>query len=126
MVIHKNFSDFVLFLFIHMASADSFLHPTEEQVILEKMKKLYPHESDRKKKYETAVAEYNAVDKALILSLISDTFKFFDSVTFAQKYKIYTEMYDIINADGKVEETETAALESLKQIININAGSKHS
>lgn len=30
-------------------------------------------------------------------------------------------MYDIINADGKVDESETKALDELKQIIDIGA-----
>ncbi|MBS1557138.1 MAG: TerB family tellurite resistance protein [Bacteroidetes bacterium] len=121
MVLHSNFPDFILFLYIHMALADGYLHPSEEQVILEKMRKLYPDETDRKRKFATAVAEYHALDKSLALTVIYDTFKKFDSVKFAQKYKIYTEMYDIVNADGKVEESEKAALEKLKEIIDIDA-----
>lgn len=37
MVIHKSFADVVLFLYIHMAHADSDFHATEQQVILKKM-----------------------------------------------------------------------------------------
>ena len=36
MVIHKTFSDFVLYLYVHMAFADGAMHPDEERVILEK------------------------------------------------------------------------------------------
>ena|SRR5277367_7011159 len=125
MVLHKNFHDFVLFLYIHMALADNVLHPSEEQVILEKMAKLFPAESDLKTKYDLAVAEYRALDPGMVMVVIHDTFKSFDNVKFAQKYKVYSEMYDVVNADGKVEESEKMALDALKEIININAEARH-
>ncbi len=121
MVLHKNFQDFILFLYIHMALADTILHPSEEKVILEKMTKLFPQENDPKKKYDLAVAEYRDLEQSMAMEVIHDSFKFFEKITFAQKYKVYTEMYDIINADGKVEESEKIALDALKDIININA-----
>ena len=121
MVLHKHFHDFVLFLYVHIALADQFLHPSEEQVILGKMSKLFPSENDLKKKFDLAVAEYRALDPAMVTSVIQDSFRFFDQVKFSQKYKVYTEMYDVVNADGKVEESEKIALDALKDIINLNA-----
>jgi uncharacterized tellurite resistance protein B-like protein len=59
------------------------------------------------------------------MDIIRDTFKQFDHVKFAQKYKVYTDMYDVINADGKVEESEKNALDLLKEIIDLNAEVKH-
>lgn len=126
MVIHNNFSDFVLFLYIHMALADKYLHQSEEEVILAKMTKLFPTEGDRKKKYDAAVTEYKSLSHEKVIAIISETFKHFSSVTFSQKYKVYTDMYDVINADGKVEEAEKVALEALKEIINLNAEEKTS
>ncbi len=121
MVLHTYFQDFVLFLYVHMASVDQSIHPTEEQVILDKISKLFPTEGNPKKKFDLAVAEYKALDPAMIMTVIQDSFKFFDKVKFSTKYKVYTEMYDIINADGRVDESETVALDKLKDIINLNA-----
>lgn len=121
MVIHKSFADFVLFLYVHMAYADGVFHPSEREVILEKMSKLFPTEGDPRKKINAAEKEYLALDTATISSLIRDTFKHFSSVKFAQKYKVYTDMYDIINADGKVDQSETLALNTLKKIIDMGA-----
>ncbi len=125
MVIHKQFQDFVLFLYVHMALADHFLHPSEEQVILDKMSKLFPAEGNPKKKYDQAVAEYRALEPALAMAVIRESFSFFNKVTFSQKYKVYTDMYDVVNADGKVEESEKIALDALKQIIDINSEMRH-
>jgi uncharacterized tellurite resistance protein B-like protein len=119
MVIHDNFADFVLFLYIHMAYADGIYHPAEKEVIAERIPKLFPGETNVLARLATAEAQYNAVDKTKIEAIIKDTFKHFSSIKFAQKYKVYTDMYDIIHADGKVEESETLALNQLKDIIEM-------
>lgn len=119
MVIHDNFADFVLFLYIHMAHADGVYHPAERDLIAERVPKLFPNETDVTGKLARAEKQYLAVDKANIDAIIKDTFKHFSSIKFAQKYKVYTDMYEIIHADGKVEESETKALNYLKDIIEM-------
>lgn len=120
MVIHNSFADFVLFLYVHMAHADGDLHVTEVKVIKEKMGKLYPGE-DVDKKFTVALDEYNAFDKKNLNKLFHASFAHFDTIKFAQKYRVYGDMYDIIYADGKVLESETKALEELRDIIDINS-----
>ena len=125
MVLHQSFADFVLFLYVHMAHADSDFHQTELGVIREKMSKLYPFESDLEERLEVAMNEYKAFDKSKLKILFRDTFNHFTNVKFAQKYKVYADMYDIINADGKIDESEAAALQELKEIIDISAEVSH-
>ena len=119
MVIHDTFADFVLFLYIHMAYADGVYHPAEKEVIADRVRKLFPDETDVPGKLAKAEKQYTSTDKAQLETIIKDTFKHFNSVKFAQKYKVYTDMYDIIHADGKVEESETRALNQLKDIIEM-------
>ena len=104
-----------------MAVSDGTLHSSEEQVILSKMTKLFPNEGDHKKKLGMALAEYKVLDPVMTTNVIRESFLFFDKVTFAQKYKVYADMYDIVNADGKVEESEKNALTGLKEIIDMNS-----
>lgn len=125
MVIHTSFADFVLFLYVHMAHADGDLHVTEVKVIKEKMAKLYPGE-DVDRKFTAALDQYKAFDKKNLNKLFHASFAHFDTIKFAQKYRVYGDMYDIIYADGKVLESETKALEELKDIIDINAEIRHS
>jgi len=125
MVIHDNFADFVLFLYVHMAHADGDLHVTEVKVIKEKMSKLYPGE-DVDKKFTTALDQYNAFNKSNLNKLFHASFAHFETIKFAQKYRVYGDMYDIIYADGKVEESEKRALDELKDIIDINSEVRHS
>ncbi len=124
MVIHKTFSDFVLFLYVHMAYADGALHPDEEKVILEKMVKHFPIEGDHKVRLDKVAVDYKKLDPATIHTIIKESFKHFDHVKFAQRYKIYADMYDIIHADGKVDASETKAVNELKEIIDLVSVSK--
>jgi uncharacterized tellurite resistance protein B-like protein len=121
MVIHKEFADFVLFLYVHMAYADGGLHESEREVILDKMHKVFPKESNRPKKLEAAEKEYLGLDSKKVPGVILDTFKHFKNVKFTVKYKVYTDMYDIIHADGVVDKSETAALAELKKVIDLGA-----
>jgi uncharacterized tellurite resistance protein B-like protein len=124
MVLHDNFQDFVLFLYVHIALADTFQRASEEDVILSKMGALFPTEKDLKKKLEDTVVHYKSLVPEQISEIIRDTFKHFDQVKFAEKYKVYTDLYDVINADGKVDEAEKMALDALKEIINMNVEAK--
>jgi uncharacterized tellurite resistance protein B-like protein len=108
-----------------MALADNYLHPAEEEVILGKMAKLFPTETNPKQKFDAALLHYKTLPHSDVMDIIRGTFKQFDHVKFVQKYKVYTDMYDVINADGKVEESEKIALDSLKEIIDLSAGEKH-
>lgn len=126
MVIHDNFADFVLFLYVHMAHADGDLHVTEVKVIKEKMAKLYHNNEDLDKKFTAALDQYNAFNKSNLNKFFHASFAHFETIKFAQKYRVYGDMYDIIYADGKVEESEKRALDELKDIIDINSEVRHS
>jgi uncharacterized tellurite resistance protein B-like protein len=125
MVIHKSFADFVLFLYIHMAHADSDFHQSELSTIRKKMAKLYPYDDKLEERLQAAIQEYTAFDKSQLRILFKDTFSHFPHIKFAQKYKVYSDMYDIVNADGKIEESEAKALQDLKEIIDISAEVSH-
>ncbi len=121
MIIHDSFADFVLFLYVHMAHADGEYHPSEEKAIREKLSKLYPNSSDHDAKMKTAVEQYGSVKESERKALIHDTFAKFTNIKFSQKYKVYTDMFDIVHADGKVHEAEERALKELKDIIELGS-----
>jgi uncharacterized tellurite resistance protein B-like protein len=124
MVVHNSFADFVLFLYIHMAYSDGEFHPSEKDVILKRIPKLFPGEVDPLKKMNDANTEYLTLDRSKALNLISETFKHFKEVKFAQKYKVYTDMYEIIHADGRVLDAEERAMSELKEIIDASADAR--
>jgi len=122
MVIHSSFADFVLFLYVHMANVDGEFHALEENLILDKAQKLFPETAQAKTRLQQEADRYKSVNPDSIPDIIRDTFKHYGGIKFSQKYRIYTDMYDIINADGRVDASETRAIGELKQIIELAAG----
>lgn len=116
MVIHSSFEDFLLFLYVHLSRADSDYDPKEMEVIQEKMKGLYPTKIDFDKKLYATLREYKNFDKSKLPDLFEGTLKHFNADK--NKEKILVDLADIINADGKVHDSETHALNALIQSIN--------
>lgn len=119
MVIHENFRDFVLFLYLHMAHADGSMHQQEESVVREKMKKLFAEDDHLEEHFGRLLRQYRDCPQDQVQAIIRDSFDHFSSVTFAEKYRVYTDMYDIINADGRVDQSEKTTLDQLREIINL-------
>lgn len=124
MVVHENFPDFVLFLYLHMAHADGSMHSQEESIVREKMHKLFPEGTDLNEKFDSALNRYRNTKKEDVPGIIKETFNHFKQVKFSVKYRVYTDMYDIINADGRVDESETEALELLRKMIDFGIPEK--
>lgn len=120
MIIHNSFSDFALFLYVHMALADGRVHDAERNVILSKMESLFLPDKEKNVLLIQAIAAYKALDQNAILSIIKDSFGHFAEAK-RDKEKIYCDMFDIINADGVVDGAETKALAALNEIINLTS-----
>jgi uncharacterized tellurite resistance protein B-like protein len=118
MVIHSSFEDFILFLYVHISRADSNYDPKEMDVIQEKMKGLYPTKTDFDKKLYATLREYKNFEKSKLPELFDNTLKHFKADK--NKEKILADLSDIIHADGKVQDSETNALNALKHTINQN------
>jgi len=117
MVIHSSFEDFLLFLYVHISRSDSSYDPKEIDVIQEKMKALYPGETDFEKKLYVTLRAYNAFDRTKLPELFDATLKHFNADK--SKEKILADLSDIIRADGEVLSAETNALNALKQTIDL-------
>lgn len=120
MVIHPTFADFILFLYVHMSQADKMYDPAEMEVIKSKMANLFPAGTDFEQKLYTTIRQYNSFDKTKLKSLFEDTIRHFNKKDALKN--VYADVQDIFNADGKVDHSETKALETLKQIIEMDSG----
>jgi uncharacterized tellurite resistance protein B-like protein len=116
----EDFKSFILFLYIYMASADGHIDDREVDVILEKLKKIYPEKSIHNDIFERALKEFTAIDPEALDGIIEDSFKKFRDESFTKKFKIFADLYDIINADGVVDESESQSIEKLKHMIEQN------
>jgi uncharacterized tellurite resistance protein B-like protein len=120
MVIHSSFKDFILFLYVHMSRADGNYDPKEMATIKTKIGGLFEKEADAERKLYIAIRQYNSFDKSKLTELFEATFKHFGEDTSVLKSNFYSDLNEIILADGKVLHSETKALEALKGIIDLN------
>jgi len=120
----ENFKEFTLFLYIYIADSDDFIHETEVEVIKKKIPKLFPN-TDAEKVYQEALKKFRAFKKEEVDKIIHSNFKEHQEKSFTSKYKIFTDLYDIIVADGVLDERETRSIQKLKDIIDQNLEQKN-
>ena len=110
----ENLEDFTLFLLLHMGHVDGSLHPNEKDTILEGMKEIFPNHSTLNEKF----VELDAIYKKLGHGRAEDLLKFslprFTNIDPVKKKEIYAALFDIINANGRVNEEETQTLQVFK------------
>ena len=120
MVIHESFSDFILFLYVHMSYVDESYDPAELSAIKSKMARLYSPDTDIEKKLYQTLRQYNSFDKSKLYELVRDSLNHFKDQVSAND-KIYSDLYEIIQADGRLLYSETKSLETLRKIIDHHA-----
>jgi uncharacterized tellurite resistance protein B-like protein len=118
MVIHSDYKEFILYLYVHMAYADGEFHILERRAIYDKICRLYPYNNNHFHLIDTQEQAYLLFDKKTVNKIITKSFKHFKELTFSVRYKIYLDLHDIIHADGKVRESEIRAINELHWIIN--------
>jgi len=104
-----------------MSRADENYDPNEMATIKKKIGGLFEKDTDIEKKLYIAIREYNSFDRSKLSTLFSASFKHFDKDHSVLKNNFYSDLNEIIAADGKVELAESRALEALKEIIELNS-----
>jgi uncharacterized tellurite resistance protein B-like protein len=118
MVIHSSFSDFILFLYVHVAHIDNTYDPKEIALIKSRMARLFSEGTDIERKLYQTIREYNTFDRKNINELIRDSFAFFSEDSETQKTKLFEDVKSIIEADGHVNELETEVFRAIKRIVD--------
>jgi len=119
MVLHETFSDFIVFLYVHMSHADESYDPSELAAIKGKMKSMFPEGTDIERKLYMALREYNALGRSALSDLIDESFRHFSGdPTAIVSEDLYNDLCEIMQADGKVDQSEASALETLKKVID--------
>ena len=118
MIIHKTFADFIIFLYVHISHSDSSYDPAEMKVIKTKMTDLFPAGTDIERKLYSTIREYNSFDKANLEELFNESIQHFKSENRVKDNTMFTDIQDIIRADGKVNPSESKALETINKLIS--------
>jgi len=117
MVIHATLADFILFLYVHMSRADDSYDPSEIAAIKVKMNSLFAEGTDLEKKLYGAIREYNSFDKNKLTELFASSIQHFSKKSPVEAH-LFSDLSEIIQADGKVDPSERKALDVLKRIID--------
>ncbi len=107
--------DFTLLLFFHMAHVDGSLHPNERDAILEKMKGLFPGDESVNGKLLAMESQYAKLGDAKAEVLLKESIQKFSGIDPGLKKEIYSGLFDIINANGKINPEETKTLQVFKE-----------
>ena len=118
MVIHTSFSDFILFLYVHIAHLDYSFEPDELSTIKSKMPKLFPEGTDLEKKLYQAIREYNQFDRSKINRLCADTLRHFKNDGATLSPEVFEDFKDIIMSDGQVHDLENRILTRIRAIVD--------
>ena len=118
MIIHKTLSDFILFLYVHASHSDINYDPAEMAVIKTKMTRMFPSGTDIEKKLYGTIREYNSFDKTKLDDLFSASIEHFKSDVRVNDNTVFTDVEDIIRADGKVNSSESKVLETISKLLS--------
>ncbi len=81
------------------------------------MTSIYPAGTDIERKLYGTIREYNTFDKTKLDDLFSASIKHFKSEGGVKDNTIFTDMEDIVRADGKVNSSESKVLEVIAKLI---------
>jgi uncharacterized tellurite resistance protein B-like protein len=116
MVIHATLPDFILFLYVHISRADDSYDPSEMAAIKVKMNALFAEGTDLEKKLYLAIREYNSFDKSKLSELFTSSILHFSKNSSVDPH-LFNDLKEIMQADGKVDQSEASALDALQRVI---------
>ncbi len=105
----ETIEDFSLLLLLHMGQVDGSLHPNERETICERMLDMFPSypTEERIKSMEEA---YRKLGSERVEELLLSSLTRFAATTAETKKQIFAALFDIINANGRVDTHETKTL----------------
>lgn len=110
----EQIEGFTLFLLLHMGRVDGSLHPNERDTILEKMKELFPGNSSFEQMLTGMEMQYAQLKYGAAETILKEGLQKFAHIDLLKRNEIYSALFDIINANGRVNEEETQTLQTLK------------
>ncbi|MBS1543272.1 MAG: TerB family tellurite resistance protein [Bacteroidetes bacterium] len=109
----RNPEHFAMLLLVHLASADGSLHPAEEDVILKEGTSLF-NSHDVASLLASTREHWTRLGMVNAMAEIDENLLLLGSLNEAQRNRLYSLLFDVINADGRVREEETTFLKKVK------------
>ena len=113
----ESYKDYIIFLYVHIAFADGSIQDEEKELIEKKLSRYFDSKDEIDEKLEAMLLDYQSNTEP-IDSIIKRTVKKYSNIEFFKKYRIFKDLYEIIECDGVIHSTETQALKKLESIID--------
>ena len=114
MVNIDSLEDFSLLLLAQMAIVDGSIHPVEKEAIIARIKEIFPQITATEERLEATAEQVKKLGKDVCEVLIEDNLDKLNTLSKEQKELLYILLFDVLNADGRVNEEETRTLRQLK------------
>lgn len=101
--------DFSLLLLLHMGHVDGSLHPNERETITDRMREIFPSYPTEERLHSMEQA-YRKMGDARVEDLLLSSLTRFAATTLETRKQIFAALFDIINANGRVDTQETHTL----------------
>ena len=112
----ENYQQFLLFLYVHIAEADLEVKISEIEVIISKMKKLFPEVSNLNKLFSEVQRHYESLSKEQVDLIIKDNFEKFSRIRNNAEL-IFDDLFEIIYADDVVHDLEIESIRPIKALL---------
>ena len=113
---YDTYQEFILFLYIHIANSDYKFKIVEKEIILDKMKRLFPFQYDYKKFLSDITANYKALSQEEKESVLINNFKKFSTLNLDTE-AILGDLLDIIYSDDEYHELEKEEFMKLRGLL---------
>jgi uncharacterized tellurite resistance protein B-like protein len=105
----EKIEDFSLLLLLHMARVDGSLHPNERETINDRMQEIFPSYASEER-LQSMEEAYKKLGDARVEELLLASLTRFAATTMETRKQIFAALFDIINANGRVDTQETHTL----------------
>ncbi|MCC5921304.1 MAG: TerB family tellurite resistance protein [Cyclobacteriaceae bacterium] len=113
----NNYNEFLLFLYIHISESDFTAQRKEVELILEKMEFIFSENEDHYDIFMNMRENYEKLNFEEVEKVIMQTYDRYKLQYDKMSDKIFKDLYEIVLADGHVDQFETKALNRLKELI---------
>lgn len=109
----NTIEDLSLLLLLHMGHVDGSLHPVERETVIQRMKEIFPT-YPVEEHVGLMESSYKKMGTARAEELLLSSLAKFSGIPSQKRKEIFIALFDILNANGRVDTQETHTLQVFK------------
>ena len=115
----RTLENYCLLILTYMASADSSFHAAEEDAITENISRMFPGFEQLNQRLAESLSQIHKAGNEQIEKHIQDNSSLLGTLTSEQRKSLYSYLFEVLNADGRVNEEETRFLRTLRTYLTV-------